>query len=220
LGLDPGDLKDQVIPHEALGTVFTAMGKKETAPKAYQHAGFTDKGEPLSFDPETGNYEVGPRIPGMENKTKDPNAPKPLTKAQIIRLNSDKTRGLAAAEKQFKKDVKEAVDAQGRQEAEDDLTKAKQAVQDAYEQGIEAATGAPQQHLEVSGAGKAPAATQTAPAATTAPAAPAKGTPPAAAAPNVANMERVRAFAKKYNMSEADAIRAAKKEGFTISGQK
>jgi len=217
LGLDPGDLKDQVIPHEALGTVFTAMGKKEkpeAPPKPYQHIGFTDKGEPIDRDPETNEYVVGKRIPGMENKPpKDPNAPKPLTKAQIIRLNSDKARGLAAAERQFNKDVKDT-DAQGRKEAEDELTKAKQAVQDAYEQGIEAATGAPQQHLEVSGAGKpkgGAAATGT-PATTAAPAPePAKG------GNNVISLKALRDSAKARNIPEAEAIRLAKQHGKQIA---
>ena len=223
-GLQPGSLEGVSIPHEAVASTFGKILGAEKEDKV--HIVTNDAGDVTGLETETGKKlwtakGVGPR----RKDPADPNAPKPPSATQLRQVTTTKARALAKAEQDFVKARKAAAaigDTQGAKEAEDDLTKAKQAAQDEYEQSIEALVGHPMEHVEVSGAGPQRGAqdkvdTGKPGGSTKTPAA--QPAPQARAAPKAASLEKVRAYAKTHGMTEAQAIRAAQKDGYTVAGQ-
>jgi hypothetical protein len=129
----------------------------------------------------------------IEDKEKpDGGAPKvkPATPGQSNAIEARKTRALAKAEAAFKTARAAAISPEDRKAAEDTLNDAKQAAQDTYEQEIERFGGS----TEGGGAGNAKAAT----------------------GGGTATVKDMRAYAKKYKMSEAQAIRALQEQGYAI----
>lgn len=158
-------------------------------------------------------------------KLADAQNEKPLSSSAARQITQKKFNDLKSADTAYAKANAEAVTPEEKQSALAARQQARQNAQLDYEQSISAATGKDIPHNSwadnpaspVSSGGSAAPATAAKPAQAT----PRTATAPAPATPNapakkVASMATVRAYAKKNNLSEAAAIRAAKGEGFQI----
>lgn len=132
--------------------------------------------------------------------------PKAATPTQSAAIERRKKAALMVAEKNFKKAREAALTPEDRKQAEDDLSTAKQQAQDTYEEEIERFGGS------TSEAAAAKSTPKAAPVA--------KATPRPAKLPHSGEsvtIGQVRAMAKKFGDSEADAIRKAKAMGYAIT---
>lgn len=161
-------------------------------------------------------------------KLADAQNEKPLSPSAARQITQKKFNDLKSADTAYAKANAEAVTPEEKQSALAARQQARQNAQLDYEQSISAATGKdiPHNSWADNPASPAPSGGSAAPATAAKPAqaTPRTATAPAPATPNapgkkVASIATVRAYAKKNNLSEAAAIRAAKGEGFQIAGQ-
>ena len=164
-----------------------------------------------AFDAATAEL-VSRRTEKIGPKRKDPDAPaapKPMSAALKVQIAKTKATALAKAETEYKKALSTAITPQDREDAAAERQASWRAAQDEYEQSISTATGQDVPHNPWADGG---------PVQTPPPAA-AKTAAPAAGKPKTAKLSDVRAYAKKNGISEADALKKAKSEGFAITGQ-
>ncbi len=107
---------------------------------------------PITTNLDTMEITPGKAIPGIGTSKADPNAPKPVTAAQLRQIVQKKGTGLQKAEDNFRKALQAQAkdglaDPDAVQQAQANLTKDKQAAQDEYEEGL-STLGLPVKHFD------------------------------------------------------------------------
>lgn len=212
-----------------------AAANKGEKPTKYEKAGFTDKGEPISFNPDTNEYTTGAPIPGAATPAAGTAAsgekqmtPNELQAAKEKELGNYQARLKEKNELESEnaniaialKTGKHYVDKQGNLTAFDKgAGSIPEDGQSGYQDGMRARLAANQARLpqiisDMQGAqnryadlsGNNGARPQT----------PKVGAP---ATPKVASMAKINAYAAKFKVTQAQAIAAAKSDGYTIASR-
>jgi hypothetical protein len=132
----------------------TGKGTAAKSAKSYQFSYHTDDAgnvHVLRGDPDSGNVDEVKVVKGAGAKRKDPDAQaaaKPPSPGQLRAVAQKKGDGLAKAEGEFQKEMQGALTPEDRQTAIGNLTRAKQAVQNEYEESLGTLTGHDVPHFD------------------------------------------------------------------------
>jgi hypothetical protein len=142
-GLPPGSLSGISIPKNQIsGIVHSLYGAKDPLPHIVKQVDDSGTATTIARDPRTGKELWRAVDKGVGPQRKDPNAPKPPSRTQLVNIEAKKAGALKDSTKQLQKDLEESKLGLGdKDEAYRGHFQRAAAAQRAYEEELSSATG-------------------------------------------------------------------------------